>query len=102
MTVTWVCATCGTAVVGDAYDPWCETCGDDVISIPATHFEPEPISRGQYIAICRHFSAYGEVNRARRMRRLTKFTGRDIGDYWDLTQAEAAALLKEWADGVRR
>jgi hypothetical protein len=107
MTVSWVCGVCGSAVNGDAYDPWCETCGEDRYSIPATHFQPEPLSRDQYIAICRHFTAQGEVNRDRRMRRLTAFTytqgtGRDIHDYWDLTSDEAAALLKEWAHGIRR
>src|SRR4249919_1294711 len=94
----YACVQCCEPAPPGAYD--CP-CGGALIEV----LEPAPadgITKDQYVAICRHFSAQGEVNRARRMNRLTAFTGRDIGDYWDLTQAEADALLKEWVDGVRR
>ena len=101
---TWVCVKDGTPVAGDRYDMYCPTCGDKTIAVEAAEPRPDPIRPGQYRAICSYFTSRGEVNRARRMRRLSQLTGRPIGDYWELTAEEAAmvaAELKEWAHGRR-
>ena len=104
----WGCPLCGgmgaEVLEPEPFQPPpAPTTSRAVTVTPVNRSQPEPgITRDQYTAICRHFSAQGEVNRARRMRRLTAATGRDIGDYWDLTEAEADRLLKEWAHGIRR
>ncbi len=84
---------CQPAEPGDYDCP----CGGALAEVLEPH--PAGIRLPQVKAICRHFSAQGEVNKQRRLRRLSKFTGRAIWDYWDLTQAEAAALLRTWTHG---
>ena len=93
----YACVKC-TEPLGDWCDPYCPICEDDTLAVEV--LEPG-ITRDQYIEICRHFKAQGENHKLTRMRRLSKFTGRTIHDYWDVTQTEAAQLLEEWADGVR-
>jgi hypothetical protein len=94
----WVCAADGTPL--GAFDIYCPTCRDDTIAVEGTQQHPDPIRPGQYRAICAIFTSCGVVNRAERMRRLSKLTGRRITDYSELTSAEAAEVktaLKEWA-----
>jgi hypothetical protein len=109
MTVTWVCGVCGTAVAGDAYDPHCPTCGDDTISIPATHFQPEPEPRPQlaspeqraYIRGC--YKHHGLHSTAWCLADLSQRIGRQITMLDQVTAAEARLVLpqlQEWSYGA--
>jgi hypothetical protein len=94
----WVCAADGTPL--GAFDIYCPTCRDDTIAVEGTQQHPDPILPGQYRKICAYFITCGVVNRAERMRDLSKVAGRPIGDYWELSAAEAAdaiTALKERA-----
>lgn len=98
----WVCVRCSTPVNGDSHDPWCAYCDDDTLAVEAPG--PVMISDRQYRAICVLFKSMGEVNRAKRMRRLSAITGRTVTDYWQLTATDAdtaQAALRREAHGVR-
>ena len=104
MTVlAYVCHKCGTWM-GDAL-PYCRICQDDMLAVQVATSQPEPISDGQRVTICVLFRELGVVNRAERMRDLSRYTGRDVGDYDQLTAAEAgvatAALRERNRHGVR-
>ena len=103
MTVlAYVCHRCGNWM-GDAL-PYCRTCEDDMLAIRAATSQPEPIRERQRITICVLFRELGVVNRAERMRDLSRYTGRQVSDYDQLTAAEAdaaTAALRERNRGKR-
>ena len=102
--VLYVCVRCGTRL-GDSI-PWCPTCQDNVLAERVTGTsQPEPIRHQQRIAICQLFKLLGVMHKATRMRDLSRYIGRDVGDYDQLTAAEAdtaAKALRERNHGVRR
>ena len=97
------CHRCRTRL-GDSI-PWCPTCRDDVLAIRVdTSDQPEPIRDLQRIAICVLFRELGVMHRETRMRDLSRYTGRHVSDYDQLTAAEAdtaAAALRERNRGIR-
>jgi len=93
MTVlAYVCHKCGTSM-GDAL-PYCRTCQDDMLAIQAATSQPEPIRHQQRIAICQLFKTLGVMHKATRMRDLSRYIGRDVSDYDQLTAAEADTAAK--------
>jgi 23S rRNA G2445 N2-methylase RlmL len=88
----WVCAHDSTPL--GAFDIYCPTCGDDTIAIEGAQRHPDPIRPGQYRAICAYFTTCGIVNRAERMRDLSKLAGHAVSDYWELSAAEATAAME--------
>ena len=101
--LAYVCHKCGTWM--GAALPYCRICQDDMLAVQAATSQPEPISEPQRIAICQLFKVLGVVNRAERMRDLSRYISRPVGDYDQLTAAEAdtatKALRKRNHDGVR-
>jgi hypothetical protein len=103
MVTGWECPRCHTPVDGARFDPWCETCQDKTLAVEVTETperRPDALTRGQYNEICRAFTGMGIVNRTERMKYLTMYAGRPVGDYWELSATEAAAAaaaLKERA-----
>ena len=99
----YVCHQCGTRL-GDAL-PWCPTCQDDTLAVCAgTTSQPEPIRHDQRIAICVLFKTLGVMHRETRMRDLSRYIGRRVSDYGQLTAAEArtaSAALRERNRGTR-
>ena len=90
VTVAYVCHQCGTRL-GDAL-PWCPTCRDDVLAVRVTGTtQPEPIRTEQRVAICELFKVLGVMHKATRMRDLSRYIGRQVSDYDELTAAEANA-----------
>lgn len=78
-------------------DTWCDTCGGNTLAVEV--LEPATIRDDQRTAICHTFKSWGEVNKAKRMARLSAIIGRSVHDYGNLTEAEADLALKELANG---
>ena len=99
--IAYVCVRCGTRL---SDDDWCIACRDKVLAIQAPTSQPEPIRGGQRIAICVLFKTLGVMHRETRMRDLSRYIGRHVTDYDQLTAAEAdtaAAALRERNRGTR-
>jgi len=67
----FVCFRCGDRAGDDA--PYCHTCHDDMLTIGVTTTtQPPRITWDQRITICVLFKELGEVNKATRMRDLSR------------------------------
>ena len=100
--LAYECHGCHTRMGDDL--PYCRTCGDDMLAVQAVTSQPEPSSDKQRITICVLFKALGEMHKDTRMRDLSRYTGRQVSDYGQLTAAEAVtatAKLRERNRGTR-
>ena len=96
MVTAWECSRCGAPVNGRTYDTWCPHCQDKTLAaetpISETTAEPRPWLP-QYTQICREFISLGVMNKRIRMDDLTTYIRRPVGDYRELTGAEADTAL---------
>ena len=91
----WVCARDQTPVTGPRTDPWCPTCQAKTLAV-----EDGPLTYLQYRDLCDLFTSIGELNRARRLRWISQAVRRPIGDYRDLSAADAAAALAKLKERI--